>query len=243
MSEFEGIKRWLEETADEPLEEMGSFFRKRIEGYEEHMSIWRASYQWMAKLIPGEAATLLDIGCGTGLELDEIFRFHPEIAVTGIDLEHSMLDRLLEKHKARKLKLIQGDYFKVPFGEECFDAAVSFETLHHFRPEEKLLVFQKLYACLKPGGCYLEADYIAESEEMEEYLFEECARRRQKSGISEEVFVHFDTPLTLEHEMALLRKAGFSKVECLEFPREEIEGMDAGEVRAEDQPSMIRAVK
>ena len=220
MGEFAEIKKWLEDTADEPLEEMGSFFAARLEDFEEHMSVWKDCYKWMAQMVPEGTQTLLDIGCGTGLELDEIFRLHPNLAVTGIDFEQAMLDRLLEKHGHRNLRCIQGDYFQVPFGEACFDAAVSFETLHHFKPEKKLLVFKKLYDSLKPGGCYLESDYIAESEEMEEYLFAECARRRKKSGIPEDIFVHFDTPLTLEHEMELLRKAGFGKVECLGYSSE-----------------------
>lgn len=217
MSEFEDIKKWLADTAEEPLEEMGSFFAKRVGDYEEHMSVWRDSYRWMARLIPGEARSLLDIGCGTGLELDEIFRLRPDIAVTGIDLEPAMLEQLLAKHGHRNIRLIQGDYFQVPFGDSCFDTAVSFETLHHFKPQDKLALFRKLYQCLKPGGCYLEADYIAESEEMEEYLFAECARRRAKSGMGEDIFVHFDTPLTLEHEMGLLQEAGFASVECLGY--------------------------
>lgn len=217
MSEFEDIKKWLADTAEEPLEEMGSFFAKRVGDYEEHMTVWRDSYQWMARLIPGEARSLLDIGCGTGLELDEIFRLRPDIRVTGIDLEPAMLERLRGKHRDRDIRLIQGDYFQVPLGESCFDAAVSFETLHHFKAEDKLILFRKLYQALRPGGCYLEADYIAESEEMEAYLFAECARRRERSGIGAEVFVHFDTPLTLEHEMGLLQEAGFASVECLGY--------------------------
>ncbi len=215
MSEFAEIKKWLEDTKDEPLEEMGSFFEKRVGGYEAHMAGWKKNYEWMARLVPAEAKALLDIGCGTGLELDEIYRLHPSISVTGIDLEQAMLDLLKKKHGSKKLSVICGDYFQVPFGQECFDVAVSFETLHHFKAEEKLIVFKKLYGCLKAGGCYIQGDYAAESEEMEAYLFAERERRRKQSGIPEGVFVHFDTPLTLEHEMQLLREAGFDRVECL----------------------------
>ena len=43
-----------------------------------------------------------------------------------------------------------------------------------------------------------------------------CDSKREKEGIGEEVFVHFDTPLTAEHEMELLENAGFSRVEMIE---------------------------
>lgn len=244
MSEFAEIKKWLDDTADEPLEEMGSFFAARVEGYEEHMSPWQAYYQWMAELIHQGAKTLLDIGCGTGLELDEIFRLQPQIAVTGIDLEPAMLERLREKHGHRNLRLIEGDYFQIPFESGYYDVAVSFETLHHFKPEKKLVIFRKLYESLKEGGCYLEADYVAESEEMEEYLFAECERRRAKSGIGRDVFVHFDTPLTLEHEMGLLREAGFARVEFLGYHRDkDISHRDKSISQGENHTPMIRAVK
>lgn len=220
MSEFNNIKQWLEAVKEEPLEEMGSFFKKRVDGYEAHMNPWKDYYKWMADLIPKGAQTLLDLGCGTGLELDEIFKKHPDIEVTGIDLEPAMLKRLKEKNSSKKLNLICGDYFVEAFGLCRYDAAVTFETLHHFKPEKKLEVFKKLYNCLKDGGCYIEGDYVAESDEMEEYLFEECKKRRRKSHIPDNVFVHFDTPLTLEHEMTLLKKAGFKEVTLLGYIRE-----------------------
>ena len=54
---------------------MDQFFTKRLDGYEEHMSTWRDHYPWMAQVVPEGSNTLLDIGCGTGLELDEIFNY------------------------------------------------------------------------------------------------------------------------------------------------------------------------
>ena len=93
---------------------------------------------------------------------------------------------------------------------------ISVESLHHFKPEKKLGLFQKIFEALPEGGTFLNVDYIACCQEEEDVLFAECARRREAAGIPEEQFVHFDTPLTLEHEMELLRAAGFSKVEALE---------------------------
>lgn len=129
-----------------------------------------------------------------------------------------------------KLELIKGDYFAEPLGEERYDVVISFETLHHFKPEKKLGLYEKVCRSLKAGGFYLEADYMADDEEWERVLMEECERRRKKWGIPGDVFVHFDTPLTAEHQKQLLEKAGFARVQV----HEEIEG---------DEPTMIQAWK
>lgn len=229
MSDFASIKQWLKSTEDEPLETMSGFFDRRVDSYEDHMRPWRAYYRWLGELIPAQAETLLDLGCGTGLELDEIFRLHPDIRVTGIDLAPGMLARLREKHPERKLTLTVGDYLTVPLAPCAFDVAVAFETLHHFPPETKLGLFRRIFAALRPGGMLLEGDYIAESDEMETYLFQELARRRARQHVPEGTFVHFDTPLTLAHELSLLRQAGFT-AEVLGY-------------RGEDNTPMIRAIK
>ena len=229
MSDFTSIKQWLKSTEGEPLETMSGFFDRRVDSYEDHMRPWRAYYRWLGELIPAQAETLLDLGCGTGLALDEIFRLHPDIRVTGIDLAPGMLARLREKHPERKLTLTVGDYLTVPLAPCAFDVAVAFETLHHFPPETKLGLFRRIFAALRPGGMLLEGDYIAESDEMETYLFQELARRRARQHVPEGTFVHFDTPLTMAHELSLLSQAGFT-AEVLGY-------------RGEDNTPMIRAIK
>jgi len=217
MVKLDSLKAWLEETKNNKLERMDAFFESKLGGYEEHMSVMGEYYEHMAQWIPEGTKTLLDLGCGTGLELDRIFKRFPDMEVTGIDLSKAMLEQLEKKHGNKKLTLFCTDYFTKPFGRECFDAAVSFQTLHHYRPEKKLLIFQKVYQCLKYGACYIECDYVAKNQEEEDLLFAEAARRRERDGIPEDVFVHFDTPLTLEHEIEIIRQAGFDKVSVLEI--------------------------
>ncbi len=210
------LKTWLAETRDVPLEAMDTFFTARVVLYEEHMARWSKAYQKMAELIPEDCGRLLDLGCGTGLELDQILERFPILRVTGIDLCEPMLAVLRQKHSDKQLILRCEDYFEAKLGTEDYDAAVSFETLHHFRPGKKEELFRKLFKALKPGGIYLECDYIACCEEEETLLMDECARKRKLAGIPSEQFVHFDTPLTLEHETALLKSSGFQEVEALE---------------------------
>lgn len=231
QQEYLDLKQWLEETEGEPLETMGAFFDRRIGSYEEHMSPWKRHYEWLAGLIPPLTRTLLDIGCGTGLELDSIYKKIPELQVTGIDLSAEMLAVLRQKHPHKSLTLIQGDYFLYDFGRNRFDAAVSVETLHHFTAEKKEEIFRKLFRSLMPGGVYLECDYIAASQEIEDMVFSECDRRRRRDGVEPGVFVHFDTPLTVEHEVQAIKRAGFSVVEPLGF------------LPGDNHTVMIRAIK
>lgn len=180
------LKKWLDETSDVPLEAMDAFFDARIGDYEEHMARWQAHYRWMAQLLPESVRTLLDIGCGSGLELDEIFRRMPNLCVTGVDLSGQMLAKLMQKHGSRALTPVQADYFTYDAGEACFDAVVAFETLHHFTAAKKRQVFENVYRALRPGGVFLECDYIATCQEIEDLVFAEAARRRARDGIAPE---------------------------------------------------------
>lgn len=206
---LQDLKKWLADTADFPLEEMADFFTKRLHDYEEHMSIWEKSYQIFAESLPADCGKLLDLGCGTGLELDRIWQKNPEIEVTGVDLCQNMLDKLLAKHGDKKFAAICQDYFQYEFGCERWDAVISFESLHHFLPEKKRTLYQKVYNGLKDGGVFLLGDYIACCDEEEELLRSVYLQKRQEQEIAADRYVHFDIPLTLEHETELMRNTGF----------------------------------
>ena len=152
---------------------------------------------------------MLDLGCGTGLELEEYFALNPGAAVTGIDLSEAMLNALKEKFPERNLTLILGSYFDVPFGSGLYDAAVSVESLHHFPAGMKASLYEKLHSALAEKGVFVLTDYFAESEETEKEYFENLAALKKEQGLSDDVFYHYDTPLTVEHETDLLRHAGF----------------------------------
>lgn len=198
------------------LEKMDDFFARRAEGYDEHMlnevAGCREAYIKMAELIPAKTETLLDLGCGTGLELHGIFERFLKLHVTGIDLTKAMLDRLAGKYRGKDITLINGDYFSVDLGKSRFDAAVSFETMHHFSHEKKISLYRRVYDCLKSGGVYIECDYMAETQEEEDRWYAENARIRKELNIPPDEFYHFDTPCTVENQIDMFYKAGFSKV-------------------------------
>ena len=197
------------------IEKMDAFFEARLDGYDEHMltniAFAKEFYLFTAALLPGEPGVhVLDLGCGTGLELEFYFQRNPEARITGIDLSRGMLDALEKKFPDKAITLIQGSYFDVPFGEEVLDGAVSVESLHHFTGAEKLPLYQKLYAALKPGTAFVLTDYFAENEEEERLHRQTLEALKQQQGIADKEFYHYDTPLTVAHEKRLLEEAGFA---------------------------------
>ena len=202
------------------LEKMCDFFEARLDGYDEHMmtNIESATefYPFTAKMLPAVPnCHILDLGCGTGLELEAYYLLCPSAKVTGIDLSQGMLSALGRKLAEKDITLIVGSYFDVPFGANVFDAAVSVESLHHFTKEEKLPLYTKLHAALKENGYFILTDYFSLSDEEERMHYQNLIASKAKQGICDDEFYHYDIPLTVKHETEALLEAGFANVEVL----------------------------
>ena len=126
-----------------------------------------------------------------------------------------MLERLAGKFPNRQMQLICASYFDAELGYERYDAAVSVESLHHFPGERKLGLYRRLHQALKPEGYFVLTDYFAESDALEREYFETLERLKREQGISDDAFYHYDTPLTVGHEMEVLKQAGFGEVRVL----------------------------
>ena len=202
------------------LEKMSDFFEARLDGYDSHMmtNIECASefYPFTAKQLPtAEHCCILDLGCGTGLELQEYYKLNSSAKVTGIDLSEGMLTELQRKFVGKDITLILGSYFDVPLGENVFDSAVSVESLHHFTKEEKVGLYYKLYIALKDNGYFILTDYFSLSDDEERMHRNNLIALKTEQGITDDEFYHYDTPLTVKHELEALVEAGFASVEVL----------------------------
>lgn len=110
--------------------------------------------------------------------------------------------------RASQLELIKASYLEHPLGERTFDCAISVMTLHHLPPAEKAILYARLRASLRPGGVYVEGDYVVERVEELRLLsaYHEACRAGQ-SGAPQR---HIDVPASLVTEEELLGRAGFT---------------------------------
>ena len=202
------------------LEKMAEFFENRLNVYDEHMMTGIEAedefYPFTASLLPtAKGSRVLDLGCGTGLELEKYFPLCPSARVTGIDLSEAMLNALKKKFTDKDITLIVGSYFDVPLGENVFDAAVSVESLHHFTKDEKIPLYKKLHTALRANGYLILTDYFAATDDEEQTHRNNLNALKAEQGIRDDEFYHYDTPLTVQHETEALLEAGFASVQVL----------------------------
>ena len=202
------------------LEKMDEFFDNRVNNYDDHQLNCIDNYEdfliFTAESLPKEPeCKILDLGCGTGLELEHYFTINPTAFITGIDVASKMLEKLKSKFRDKNIELINESYFDIPFGEKIYDAAVSVESLHHFMAEQKISLYKKLHTALKDDGFFILTDYFALSDEEEQKYKDDFLRLKYQQGIKNEDFFHYDIPLTVDHEIECLKKAGFSNIDVL----------------------------
>ena len=203
------------------LEEMSDFFNRRAPIYEEkhleHIG-GRESKQIIASFFLPHTKTMIDLGIGTGLELEEIFKRFPDIEITGLDVAEDMLKLLIAKYSDKKIHTHCESYLHHDFGNSCYDVALSVMTLHHYNPKTKTDLYRKIHKSLKHNGMYIECDYMLSEheyenpQEMEELYFCEFERLKKEQCLPDNREYHYDTPCTVSNQKEMLLEAGFTSV-------------------------------
>lgn len=198
---------------------MADFFDKRVETYDDHMKgFFVESYESISSCMSKTKSKvrILDIGCGTGLELKWIFERAPNAIVTAVDISSGMLRRLLNEFKEHLDQIIpiQGSYLNYCFNEKYYDYAIAVMTLHHLLPDAKRELYQRILNSLKSRGIYIEGDYIVSKEKEYELLSIYKQICKDNDAVTNGSH-HIDIPMSLETQKHLLMDAGFSKIDII----------------------------
>ncbi|MES2375150.1 MAG: class I SAM-dependent methyltransferase [Bacteroidota bacterium] len=179
-----------------------------------------------AKYINSDAKNLLDIGCGAGNYTLKMLSKISNLNCTLNDLSMPMLERARERVSAEtngEVTIIQDDMRNLDLPDNHFDIVLAAATFHHLRGDADWEnVFSKLYKTLKPGGSIWISDLIAHDAEPLKRLFQQRYSDyldtlggpvyRQKVL---DYVAHEDTPRSVNYQMDLLKKVGFTDVEIL----------------------------
>lgn len=103
-----------------------------------------------------EKPSILDLGCGTGKQLEQLIKHYPDAQITGIDRSEHMLDIASDK-LGDSVQLIYSAYFKEIFLENSFDLILGSYSLTMVEEISKKLEYIKYH--LKPGGFLLAVDF------------------------------------------------------------------------------------
>jgi tRNA (cmo5U34)-methyltransferase len=112
-------------------------------------------------LIPAGATRILDLGAGTGILTTFVRSWYPAAHIHLMDFSAPMID-LARKRLAADTNVSYevADYTSAPLGEN-YDAIVSALSIHHLEHSAKKALFAKIFAALRPGGVFVNAEQVA----------------------------------------------------------------------------------
>ena len=105
---------------------------------------------------PQEGMKVLEVGCGTGTNLELLAEAGCEIA--GIGLSPSMMD-LAKKKMGDRADLRLGDASEMPFADNSFDLVLSFLTIHEMPTAVRAPVMNEIVRVAGSDGTALFIDY------------------------------------------------------------------------------------
>ena len=179
-----------------------------------------------ARRIVPNAEQLLDIGCGAGNYSLKMLSKLPNLECTLVDLSDPMLDKAYERvseQTNKNVHVVKGDIREVPLKQNHFDIILAGAVLHHLRDDQDWeTTFKKIYGILKPGGCFMISDLITQDTEiLNDYTWERYGDYLEELGgedYRKKVLDYVDkedSPRSMNYQLDLMKKLGFSKVEIL----------------------------
>lgn len=197
------------------LELMTEYFDERAEIYD--LIHQRKSISWgmqirdmVAEYLPKDTKRILNLGCGTGLELERIVQKYPNAVIECIDISEKMLEILKEKYRQNNVIVRNMNFFNFDFKKSYYDAVTSVMALHHFTEDEKRVLYKKIYDTLANEGVFINSDYLIDDPEFEARRFATVAEIKERYPF---LLFHYDIPFTEERERKVLTESGFESIQ------------------------------
>ncbi|WP_216634515.1 class I SAM-dependent methyltransferase [Gloeomargarita lithophora] len=178
--------------------------------------------------VPTETQRVLDLGCGTGNLSARILQRLPQAQITAMDYSPQMLCHAQAKLPPAQTTFITTDFGVWALHPELFptlapvDACVSSLAIHHLTHDMKQQLFRQIFAHLRPGGCFWNADPVLAVHPQSTALYQ---RVRQELTPTEPIpergtvqscgYSSQDQLATLAEHLDWLKAAGFAGVDAV----------------------------
>jgi ubiquinone/menaquinone biosynthesis C-methylase UbiE len=162
-------------------------------------SFSRANRQLLSLVAPCPGSRVLDVGCGTGILLDQMRKLDQDLQLHGVDIAFQMATAARAKLPG-SVSLHQASASSLPYCSNAFDYVTCATSFHHY--PDSLRALREMHRVLKPGGLVALLD-----------PFTNGPLRRLLCGALDVAFRETDTRLyTSEQMRALFLQAGFANV-------------------------------
>lgn len=166
---------------------------------------------------------VLEIGVGTGYLTQLVAAAFPQAKITGMDIVQDFL-RIAEERLSgygARIRLKHVDITEFEFVEK-YDLVITSLVFHHLKDKVKIRLYSDICRSMKGGGCLINADFVDSASRYYGQIFDrlriELMRRAgcSEHEIQEKYIEHrnLEIPVPLEVQLAWLRDAGFTDVEC-----------------------------
>lgn len=167
---------------------------------------------------------VLDLGCGTGTVSRAVKDAYPNASLTCLDIAENMLQMARMKlADAAETVYIKSDFYDFIFSKQ-YDAIVSSLALHHLATkDDKLDFYKKIYAGLKPGGVFVNADVVLASTDIHQQRYMEqwknyMLKQVQIDEVENKWIPNYyaeDRPSSMADHIEMLKEAGFGTVDII----------------------------
>ena len=176
-------------------------------------------YGTALSLVPPRAKTILDLGAGTGLFSAMLREAFPSAHLSLVDNSEAMLAQARTRFASdRAVTFTLADYSTAPLNGP-FCAVVSALSIHHLDDAQKEALTHRVFAAVKPGGVFVNAEQVAaptpelEAAAKQQWLADVRALGATEQQIADSLLRQRQDQCTpTDIQLSWLREAGFADV-------------------------------
>ncbi len=174
--------------------------------------------------------SVLDLGCGDGLFVQELFRIDPDLEATMVDGAVEMLVAARQRLAGHpRTSFVQATFQELlshdPL-EAKFDFVLSSLAIHHLGTEQKESLFEYVFSHLNPRGMFAIIDVVHAPTDIlenaylglwEEWILRNCepSKRAELQAVPNKYRDNPDNrPDSLMFQLRALERVGFMNVDC-----------------------------